>query len=96
MTVESAEFGAQQRRALKDIVVMSRKKIATEDEFDREENSVTHRPLNATFYAYPGRPEIHRHIVGHLGSVLPNGDDYDVESVWRIARRLIAERPNAK
>ena len=75
---------------------MPRKRIATEDEFDREENSVTHRPLNATFYAYPESPEICRHIVGHLGSVLPNGDDYDEDSVWRIARRLIAERPNAK
>jgi hypothetical protein len=75
---------------------MPRRKIAVEDEFDREENSVTHGPLNTTFYAYPGSPEICRYIVGHLRSVLPNGDDYDEDSVWRIARRLIAERPAAK
>ncbi len=75
---------------------MSRSRMAIEDEFEIEENSVIHRPLNATFYAYPGRPEIHRYIVGHLGSVLPNGDDYDEDSVWRIARKLIAERPTAK
>ena len=50
-------------------------------------------PTNATFYAYPGRPVIHAHLVGHLGSVLPNGDDYDETSIWRIAKKMIAERP---
>lgn len=71
-------------------------KTASLDEFRIDENSVTHEPLKARFYAYPGREEIHRFTRGHLGSVLPNGDDYDVDSVWEIARKLMRERRTAK
>jgi len=68
-----------------------RNKAVTE-EFKVEENLVVHVPTNAKFSAYPGSDEIHVHNPGNLGSVLPNGDDYDEDSVWVIARQLMKER----
>jgi hypothetical protein len=50
--------------------------LVTEDQFDIEENSVLHKPTNARFSAYPGRPEGHLVNWGHAGSALPNGDNF--------------------
>ena len=68
------------------------RKVAAEDEFVVSDNSVTHVPLNAIFMAYPDRPEIDSYLAGDLGNVLPNGDDYDEESVITIATRLMRDR----
>jgi hypothetical protein len=70
---------------------MARKK-AVETEFRVEEDAVIHMPTNARFVAHSGREDIHQYSLGHLGSVLPNGDDYEEDSVWEIARRLMNER----
>jgi len=72
------------------------KKMATVDEFEVSHNQVRHVPTKATFYAYEGHKEIKGNLVGSMGSVLPNGDDYDVDSIWAIARQLIRERPALK
>jgi hypothetical protein len=70
---------------------MSRK-IASETEFEIGENQVRHVPTNATFYAHDGQEEISSFLVGHMGSVLPNGDDYEEDSIKAIAARLMIER----
>ncbi len=71
---------------------MPKRKIAVPEEFTIQGNDVKHVPTNATFHAYEGREEINGYLVGHLGSVLPNGDDYEEDSVWAIARRLMKDR----
>jgi hypothetical protein len=68
--------------------------LVTEDQFDIEENSVVHRPTNARFSAYPGRPEGHLVNWGITGSVLPNGDDFDREDVANLALELLRTRPS--
>jgi hypothetical protein len=45
---------------------------------------------------YPDREEIKSYQVGHMGSVLPNGDDYEEASIKAIAVRLMAKRPALK
>jgi hypothetical protein len=67
------------------------RKRAVEEEFVVKGDEVRHVPTNARFYAYAGREDIHQHQVGHMGSVLPNGDDYEEDSIWAIARRLMKE-----
>lgn len=62
------------------------------EEFELKENRVVHKPTNATWTAYPGRPEPHLYRPSMLGSVLPNGDDYREGEVTKIALRLLAER----
>jgi hypothetical protein len=42
------------------------RKRAVVEEFTVGENEVKHGPTSATFYAYPGREEIHQHRIGHL------------------------------
>ena len=74
---------------------MARTKLAEPGEFAAFDNSVMHMPTKATFFAYPGEVTINSHIPVHLGCMLPNGDDYDADSVWKIARKLIAERSGA-
>lgn len=71
---------------------MARTRV-TEDQFQVDENEVTHTPTSARWTAYPGRPEPHRYSEGMLGSVLPNGDDYWRDDVERIALKLLAARP---
>jgi hypothetical protein len=75
---------------------MSKKKRATVEEFVVTGNEVKHVPTNATFYAYEGGRQISRFLVGSMGSVLPNGDDYDVDSIKEIAAKLMRERPALK
>jgi hypothetical protein len=68
------------------------RKIASEDEFEIGENQVRHVPTNATFYAYDGQEEISSFLVGHMGSVLPNGGDYEEDGIKAIATRLMKDR----
>lgn len=63
-----------------------------DDQFEIRENEVIHRPTNARWSAYPGRPEANIRSLGMLGSVLPNGDDYRQDEVERVALRLLAAR----
>jgi hypothetical protein len=70
---------------------MPRKRPTTE-EFELDENEVVHTPTNATWTAYPGRPEPHIQRRSMLGSVLPNGDDYREDEVTEMALRLLRER----
>ncbi len=66
---------------------MARRKVAVEAEFTIDENEVKHVPTTATFYACPG--QISGYLMGHMGSVLPNGDDYEEDSIKAIAVRLM-------
>jgi hypothetical protein len=75
---------------------MPRRKEATVEEFVVSGNEVKHVPTNATFYAYKGQKEISSYLRGHMGSVLPNGDDYEEETIERIAAKLMKERPALK
>ena len=68
------------------------RKKPTLTEFKVQDDIVVHVPTNAKFAANPGSDEIHEYNAGNLGSVLPNGDDYDEESVWVIARQLMRDR----
>ena len=69
------------------------RKLAVVEEFTVQGDEVKHVPTKATFSAYPGGVDIATCLMGHLGSVLPNGDDYNEESVWAIARQLMKDRP---
>jgi hypothetical protein len=75
---------------------MPRRNLATTEEFVVSGNEVKHVPTNATLFAYEGQEEISSYIVGHMGSVLPNGDDYEEDSIKRIAVKLMKERPSVK
>jgi hypothetical protein len=75
---------------------MPQREKATVEEFVVTGNEVKHVPTNATFYAYEGGNQIGRFLVGNMGSVLPNGDDYDVDSIKEIAGKLMRERPALK
>jgi hypothetical protein len=72
------------------------RKEASVEEFVVSGNEVKHVPTNATFYAYNGQEEISSYLVGHMGSVLPNGVDYEEDSIKRIAAKLMKERPALK
>jgi hypothetical protein len=72
---------------------MARRVKPSLEEFELSENEVVHTPTNATWTAYPGRPEPHLYRASMLGSVLPNGDDYREDEVTAIALKLLAERP---
>jgi hypothetical protein len=71
---------------------MARRVRPKREEFDVSENEVVHKPTNATWTAYSGRPEPHPCRPSMLGSVLPNGDDYRENEVTEMALRLLAER----
>jgi hypothetical protein len=71
---------------------MARRKVAVGAEFTVGENEVKHVPTTATFYAYPAQDEISSYLMGHMGSVLPNGDDYEEDSIKAIAVRLMQRR----
>jgi hypothetical protein len=71
---------------------MARYVRPTREEFEIQENAVVHKPTNATWTAYPGRPEPHQHRPSMLGSVLANGDDYRKDEVTAIALELLKER----
>jgi hypothetical protein len=62
------------------------------EEFEVSENEVVHKPTNATWTAYEGRPEPSTHRASMLGSVLPNGDDYREHEVTAMALKLLADR----
>lgn len=67
-------------------------KKPTIEEFDIEENLVTHRPTKATFRrSYPSQPLSTDMMInyGLAGSVLENGDDYDREDIRVMAVRLL-------
>jgi hypothetical protein len=68
------------------------RKIPSVAEFEVDGDEVIHKPTNATWTAYPGRPEPHLFRQSMLGSVLPNGDDYREHEVTEIALRLLRER----
>jgi hypothetical protein len=75
---------------------MPRRKEANEDEYEFEgENAVVHVPTNARFTAYEGQGHWSNYLRGELGNVLSNGDDYEEETVVRIANKLLAARPAA-
>jgi len=61
-------------------------------EFEVTETQVTHKPTNATWFAYAGDPIHHFMKRGMLGSVLPNGDDYREDEVTEMAYDLLRER----
>jgi hypothetical protein len=67
----------------------------TREQFDLGENEVVHRPTNASWAAYPGRPEPKSFRRGMLGSLLSDGDDYYEAEVTTMALRLLAARPIA-
>jgi hypothetical protein len=69
------------------------RKQAVDSEFEVQGNTVLHVPTNARFNSYPGNTEIKGYNMGHLGSVLPNGDDYEEDTVFLIAKRLMKARP---
>jgi hypothetical protein len=66
------------------------------DEFEVQENEVIHKPTNARFTAYPGIPHLHSFNRSRLGDILPNGDDYEIGAVQRIAEQLLARRPSLR
>ncbi len=69
-------------------------KSAFGDQFDwLGENKVTHRPTEAKFWAYPGRPELAGHNPGNAGCVLPSGDEYELEEIKRAAEDFLENRP---
>jgi hypothetical protein len=72
---------------------MARRVYPKLEEFEVRENEVIHKPTNATWTAYPGRPEPRSYRRSMLGSVLPNGDDYREHEVTAMAIKLLAERP---
>jgi hypothetical protein len=72
---------------------MGRRVYPKLEEFEVGENQVIHKPTNATWTAYPGRPEPCSYRLSMLGSVLPNGDDYREHEVTAMALKLLAERP---
>jgi hypothetical protein len=57
---------------------MPRTRVA-ESQYEATESEVVHTPTGARFTWYPGATQDHynRFDVGQLGSVLPNGEDYD-------------------
>ena len=71
---------------------MPRRVMPRLEEFEVSENEVVHTPTNATWTAYPGKPEPHLYQPSMLGSVLPNGDDYREHEVTAMARKLLADR----
>ncbi len=63
-----------------------------EDQFEVSGDQVVHLPTRAKWTAYPGQREPHIKNLGRLGGVLPNGDDFRVDEVERVALKLLAER----
>jgi hypothetical protein len=68
------------------------RKLPDHAEFEVGQNHVLHKPTNARWTAYSGQAAAHIFTRGHLGSVLPNGDDYDEERTTRMAVQLLAQR----
>jgi hypothetical protein len=67
-----------------------KRKEATEDAFEFDgEQTVVHLSTNARFTAYPGQGHFSNYLRGELGSVLRNGDDYEEDTVFRIANKLL-------
>jgi len=50
---------------------------------------------NARFTAHADQGHYYNYLQGHLGSILPNGDDYEEESVFRIANKMLPFRLRA-
>jgi hypothetical protein len=70
-----------------------RRKEATDAEFEFDgDHTVVHLPTNARFTAYSGQEHYSTIGWGQLGSILPNGDDYEEETVCRIANKRLAFR----
>jgi hypothetical protein len=76
-------------------VFMPRRAYPMREEFEIKENEVMHRPTNASWSAYPGKPEPSTYRRSMLGGVLPNGDDYREDEVTAMALSLLASRPIA-
>ena len=70
---------------------MGRKK-PIEAEFKIEKDGIRHLPTNARFYPYAGMEKLQNVMLGSLGSVLPNGDDYRQDEVEEMAVKLWAAR----
>ena len=64
----------------------------TPEEFEVTENAVKHKPTGARWWwSYPGnQSDDVGQRAGSLGDVLPNGDDYDVWEVKKMALVLLA------
>ena len=64
----------------------------TLEQFKLEDHEVVHIPTGARWTAYRTIAEPHLESLGMLGSVLPNGDDYEYGDVLPIALKLLRER----
>jgi hypothetical protein len=63
----------------------------TEDQFEVSHNGIKHKPTRWEFNPYPGQPLSGNARLGHHGSKLPSGEDYDPGEVEAMAKRLWAD-----
>jgi hypothetical protein len=72
------------------------RKLPTLEEFEVRKNAVVHLPTDATWTAYPGHTQCSNFRPGMLGSILPNGAEYEVSAVEKMALGLLGDRPSLK
>lgn len=59
-----------------------------EEEFEILKSGVRHKPTEAEFSAYPGKPLQKIELTGRLGSILDDGRDYRQSDVEEMAQRI--------
>lgn len=70
---------------------MTTHSIVTREQFEIDNDGITHKPTGYSFRPYPGSPfdgTVHK---GQIGNRLPSGEDYRPDEVEEMARRLWAE-----
>lgn len=63
-------------------------RLVTRDQFNITPQGITHKPTDAGFTPYPGRPFTGIMHIGRLGNQFPNGEEYRPEDVKRLMQAL--------
>jgi hypothetical protein len=58
------------------------------DQFEVSAKGIIHKPTGASFKPFPGQPSSGHINDGRLGNVLPNGEHYRPDQVYRMMIQL--------